>query len=108
VRTYAQLSASASQSAPFSNSTEGEMWTSKWCDRCAHDRPAREGNAGEGCNLLLIGLTGRTPAEWLPRDKAQLGDAYWCTEFKKDRKAPPAPPEQIPGQLSLFHEGKTP
>jgi len=97
VRSYAQVSASATDTAPFSNSTEGDAWTAKWCDRCAHDSGAPD----DGCVILLVGLMGKTPAEWLPGDRLRLGDAYRCTEFRKARRKPPEVVD-VPGQLSLF------
>lgn len=104
MRSYAQLANSASEGAPFSNSTEGSAWTAQWCDHCLHDRPAREGRDGDGCLILLVGLTGKTPAEWLPQDRLRLGEQYRCTEFRKDRRPDPAPVPQVPGQLALFTE----
>lgn len=102
MRSYAQVSASATDGAPFSNSTEGDAWTAAWCDRCAHDR----GGPDDGCVILLVGLMGKTPAEWLPQDRMRLGEQYRCTEFRKGKRPDP-PPVQVPGQLALFHEGNS-
>jgi hypothetical protein len=33
----------------FSNSTEGEVWTANWCDRCLRDAPFRNGISPVGC-----------------------------------------------------------
>lgn len=103
MRSYIQISASATPGDPFSNSTEGSAWTARWCDQCAHDRGAPD----DGCMILLVGLTGKTPAEWLPNDKMRLGERYRCTEFRRGKRPEPAP-QQVPGQLALFHEGNTP
>ena len=100
MRTYAQLLNSASNVQPFSNSTEGSAWTATWCDECACDRGAPD----DGCPILLIGLMGKTPAEWLPQDRMRLGYTYRCTAFRKDRK-PTKSEQQIAGQLALFGEG---
>jgi hypothetical protein len=103
VRPYAELDRSARDKMPFSNSTEGEAWLGKWCERCANDQTE------DGCPLVLIALCGKTPREWedttipggpLPR----LGDRYRCTEFRKARRPKQEPPGEIPGQLPLFPE----
>jgi hypothetical protein len=87
---------------PFSNSDHGMSWMSRWCDRCVHDRPARQGREGEGCSLVLVGLMGRTPAQWLTPDG--VGD-YHCIEFRGEDDGPgpePTPIPDPPGQLALF------
>ena len=70
--------------SPFSNSTEGEAWMADWCDRCLHDRPAREDRYEDGCGLLLVALTGQTPGEWVRQPGFRLGNQYHCTEFVED------------------------
>lgn len=99
MRSYLQIEASAKEGSPFSNSTEGDAWTANWCDRCAHDAGAPD----DGCPILLVGLMGKTPAEWLPGDRLRLGDSYRCEEFRKARRKPPAVVD-VPGQLPLFTE----
>ena len=38
----------------FSNGTEGDAWTSKWCDYCAHDHGMHHGEGnGPSCDLVL-------------------------------------------------------
>lgn len=71
----------------FSNSTEGECWTSKWCDRCIHDKPAREGREEDACAIFLIALCGQTPGEWIEESPGSLSDRYRCTEFELDPEA---------------------
>ena len=108
MRPYAELEADARDGSPFSNSTEGECWTANWCDRCIHDRPAREGRYEDACPLLLISLCGKTPVEWLEQDSSdgyRLGDQYHCIEFRDEDDGPsepPEPPPQCPGQGELF------
>jgi hypothetical protein len=97
-KSYATIDARAADKPPFSSSTEGHAWTARWCDTCTHDRGSPQG----GCLILLVGLSGKTPAEWLPRDRLQLGWQYRCTEYRKDNRPEPA---EIAGQLDLFGEG---
>jgi len=75
------------EGAPFSNGTEGYGWMANWCDRCTRDAPFRNGISPQGCPLLLIALSERTPAEWLdgPRDehgRYSIADQYTCVEFR--------------------------
>lgn len=95
MRSYITISANARDAPPFSNSTEGDAWTANWCDRCSHDKDAPD----NGCPILLVGLMGKTPAEWQPGDRLLLGQTYRCTEFRRRREEPP---RQVPGQLALF------
>lgn len=80
---------------PFSNGTEGEAWTSKWCNYCARDHDMhwnREtqnyfGDPGEACQLILqtmLGSDSTWPEGWLP--EPDDGDYYLpsrivCTAF---------------------------
>lgn len=54
-----------------SNSTEGEMFEAKFCDRCEHDRVTREtGDYSKGCPILATTLLLDTsdplyPVEWV-------------------------------------------
>ena len=58
-------------SVPFSNGTEQEAWTSKWCAYCVHDHTMHTGEGG-GCDLFMVGamLAGtddwQWPEAWLP------------------------------------------
>lgn len=99
MRTYAQIANSARDDPPFSNATEGDAWTANWCDKCGHDAEGPD----NGCPILLVGLLGKTPAEWLPGDRMRLGATYRCSEFRKSRPRRPAVVD-IPGQLELFSE----
>lgn len=106
MRGYRQIDASATDGAPFSNSTEGDAWTAVWCDNCTHDRPAREGRYEDACPILLVALTGKTPQEFLPMDRFRLGAQYRCVCFQRDRRPAPEPPKEVDGQLALFQAPK--
>lgn len=86
---------------PFANGTEGYGWFAANCDRCIHDKPARQGDEGDGCPLVLIALVGRTPAQWLdgPRDENGLyaiATQYTCVEFRHEDDGPGPEPRPIP------------
>lgn len=91
----------------FSNGTEGEVWTANWCDRCIHDKPARETGGEDGCALLTIAIVGRTPAEWLEHrgeDGAySLSDQYHCIMFRPEDDPGPGEPEPIPDPPGQEH-----
>jgi len=108
VRSYVAILNAAADGAPFSNSTEGDAWMANWCDQCVHDRPAREGRYEDACQILLVGLSGKTPQEWMPMDRFRLGAQYRCTLFRKDQGPAPEPQRQVPGQLALFSQGEEP
>lgn len=89
----------------FSNSTDWEIWSSRWCDRCVVDEPAREREEfDKGCPLILqIMTTNQTPAEFFIQP-AGSPDRYHCVNFRADGDGPeePAHPESpIPGQGEL-------
>jgi hypothetical protein len=105
MRTYDEMWASAREESAFSNGTEWECWSANWCDRCIHDKPARQGDEGNGCPLILIGFCGRTPLEWMEHERFSLGDRYHCIEFRDEDDGPtepPGPSPQCPGQGELF------
>lgn len=109
MRTFEEMDRDARPGSPFSNSTEGECWTANWCDRCVHDKAFREGKASTGCDLMLIALCGKTPAEWMRQDGFRLGDQYHCIEFRDEDDGPPPPTEPEPtppGQGELFPMGE--
>jgi hypothetical protein len=68
------IRAAAQSGSPFSNSGEGEAWMEGNCYRCRNDD-------GNGCPLLLVALTGATPAQWEPSRLANGGRWYTCTHF---------------------------
>ncbi len=84
--------------APFSNSTEWDMWSGRWCDRCRRDAPYREGVSQEGCPLILTALSGEVPERWSPHQ----GEIWRCLDFVHEADpVPAAPVAQVPGQLVL-------
>ena len=55
----------ATQSRPFSNGTEGDAWTSKWCDYCVHDHAMHGPNGpGPGCQILGDAMLGGGEWSW--------------------------------------------
>lgn len=92
----------------FSNGTEGYGWMANWCDRCLRDAPFRNGISPRGCELILIAMDGKTPAEWLdgPRDEKgrySIADQYHCIEFRApggggggEPRPRPTPRRQLP------------
>lgn len=109
MRTYAEADAAALDKPAFSNGTEGECWTSNWCGRCIHDKPARQGRDGDGCPLILISLCGKTPSEWIEQPWGEKGpslyDRYHCIEFRDEHEPPPprtTPLPTPPGQGELI------
>ncbi|MFF4548638.1 hypothetical protein ACFY1J_31135 [Streptomyces sp. NPDC001406] len=106
---YDRLYAEARERPAFSNGTEGYGWMAANCDRCIHDKSARQGNDAQGCPLVLITLMGRTPAQFLdgPRDEEGrygIADQYVCTEFRSedDPDPEPRPIPTPPGQGELW------
>jgi hypothetical protein len=90
---------------PFSNGTEGYAWIENWCDRCLHDKPAREDRYEDACQILAISLLGQTPAEWIRQPGFVLGDTYHCIDFRDEDDGPPPPTEPEPtppGQGEMF------
>lgn len=106
---YAALFAESRPESAFSNGTEGYGWMAANCDRCIHDKPARDGSDARGCPLVLITLEGRTPAQFVdgPRDEQGrygIADQYVCTEFRSedDPDTEPRPVPAAPGQGELL------
>ncbi|MCI3277474.1 hypothetical protein [Streptomyces cylindrosporus] len=92
MRTYEEASKEALPEGTFSNSSQWEVWSAKNCDRCVHDEPGRQGDAANGCPLILIALEGRRPAEWLTQTEQQEVHAdYTCTEFRDENDSDPEP-----------------
>jgi hypothetical protein len=74
---YADANAQAADEPAFSNGFEWDHWSANWCGRCVND-------ADEGCPLVLVAMMGKTPAEWTPKDRSDLGEQYECTLFVAD------------------------
>lgn len=101
--------ASARDEPPFSNGTEGYGWMGAWCDRCLVDAPFRNGISPTGCELLLIAMVGKTPAEWLEQPLDEQGrysieDQYHCINFRAPgdgggREPRPKPTPRGQGEL---------
>jgi hypothetical protein len=109
VRTFQEAFAHAREGSPFSNGTEGEVWTYQWCGRCLREAPYRSGLKGStGCPLILVALSGRTPSEWLEqRDENGLysmEDQYHCIEFRGPGEGggEPKPRPEPPDMDGLF------
>ena len=116
MRSYDEAWAVAKDQSAFSNGTEGDAWTSNWCERCIHDRSVRSddwppdpaNNGLIGCALLAVALMGRTPVEWMEQDRRRLGDQYHCSEFRDENdggdQGPPRWDPEMPGQTTIFDE----
>lgn len=107
MRTYDEIYASAADGSPFSNSDQGMAWMANWCDRCIHDAPARRGDEGNGCPLVLAALVGKTPLEWLtPTAADHVFAEYHCIEFRNEDDGPgghePRPQPEDPNQGALW------
>jgi len=101
--TCEQALATSREGAPFSNGTEGEFWFESNCYQCVNDAEARTGLGG--CDLVLIALLGRTPAEWSETNPRGLSDRYQCAYFRSEDDGPdpePTPIPDPPGQLTLL------
>ncbi|MET7477958.1 hypothetical protein ABZT17_26825 [Streptomyces sp. NPDC005648] len=108
MRTYDEAIKDARSEGTFSNSSQWDVWSAKNCDRCVHDKPARQNDEANGCPLILIALEGKRPAEWLTQTEEQEIHAdYTCTEFR-DENDPDTQPRPLPvpdGQGELLPRG---
>lgn len=89
----------------FSNGTEGYGWMGTNCETCVNDKPARQGDDGNGCPLILVALMQRTPAQWLPGDRDSIAGRYTCVMFRHEDDGGDPEPRPIPdppGQLTLL------
>ena len=62
--------------APFSSSTDYEMWAEDWCWRCAND-------VNKDCPILEQAIAGRVPQEWTPLWAEYPHHRYFCRSFAK-------------------------
>jgi hypothetical protein len=67
--------------APFSNSTDGDGWTRRWCENCVHEAD---------CPLLLTAMIARTPAQWRSVNPGGTHDMYDCSMYEQAEGAPNA------------------
>lgn len=89
----------------FSNSDEGYGWFEAHCETCEHDKPARQGDEGNGCPLILVAFMQRTPVEWLEGDRSTIACRYTCVMFRHEGDGGDPEPRPIPtppGQGELF------
>jgi hypothetical protein len=102
---YDRLYDEARDERPFSNGSQGYGWMAANCDRCIHDKPARQGDGSQGCPLVLVALMGKTPAQWLcETDEDWVHANFRCIEFRDESDGPGDEPQPIPdppGQLTL-------
>jgi hypothetical protein len=76
---------------PFSNSTEGDAWMSKWCTYCEHDHNIHTMGSGPGCDFILDAML-RKPVDheaWIAEpDDGQfyLPSRMICVAFKPCNK----------------------
>lgn len=78
----------------FSNGTEWEMWSANWCERCIHDSPKLV-DQGKGCPLIMLGMTGFIPAEWMEQP-GDSPDRYHCIQFRNEDDGPGPEPQPKP------------
>jgi hypothetical protein len=57
------------------NGTEGEAWMAAWCHTCKKD-------VNEGCEIVLVGLTGGDPPEWHRGPNWSPQTVMYCTEYE--------------------------
>jgi hypothetical protein len=103
--TFEEADGRARKGSPFSNGTEGECWMDNNCHRCVHDAPTRRDEWDKGCPLIMVALLGKTPAEWMEKNRSSLGDQYTCLFFRDEDDGGPGEPTPIPdppGQDALF------
>lgn len=62
----------------FSNGSEWEIWSARWCGACVHDDEAEGGDTY--CPLITFAMVEpKTPAQWHDED----GDGrYRCAEYE--------------------------
>lgn len=82
--------------SPFATGTQGYAWMADWCNKCTRDGDI---DAGLGCPLLLVALTGQTPGEWVP---VRTG-GYVCVSYSEDPADTPTRHDDL-DQLALLPE----
>lgn len=72
MRSYDEIATTMQAGYTFSNTSEFEQWSAKWCSRCAHEN---------GCPIVDAAMihAGTRPAEWVRRASEE---PFVCTEFR--------------------------
>lgn len=101
MRTYDEIEADAVDEPAFSNSTEREYWSERWCDVCVNEPEDENEAAINGCPLITIGFLGMTPKEWTPtadptRVPALGSCSLDCAMFRHRDDGPDPEPQPIP------------
>lgn len=108
MRTFEEAFADARQESAFSNGSMWDHWADRWCYRCTKDSVEMV-ERGEGCPLIMVALTGRTPLEWTAAsEQDRIFGSYHCSEFVErrddgdDRPVEPPPHPVVDGQVDIF------
>jgi hypothetical protein len=72
MKTDLEVWSGASRKPPFASEGDGYAWMEHWCARCEYEMD---------CTVIVVGTSGRTPAEWVPQPGAPREQAYICTEY---------------------------
>ena len=101
MRSEAEIQSSAREGKAFSNGTEWEIWSARWCDRCRNNDEETE----KWCPIITVALVSdKTPREWTPRlvewEAGGKSGSYevvdTCTEFDERREYDGDGPEPDP------------
>ena len=66
-----------------SNSSEGDVFDARWCDRCQCDAAYRVDGLASGCSILIEALCCEQPAEWVLRNGTPTCTAFVAKEGAK-------------------------
>lgn len=68
----------------FSNGTEWQCWSSRWCHTCRHDSMGQTADVPEVfCEIVTTAMIGGvTPDEWVEVNPNSLYDRYTCSEYE--------------------------
>jgi hypothetical protein len=116
VRTEAEITADARPGRAFSNSTDYEIWASRYCYECVHDDIGTTAASEKNCPILTVAMISEsTPREWVSGTVTTDYEAVEsCTEFVQrpewpgdddpdgDGPPPPDPAPEVEGQLDLI------
>ena len=82
---YGDVAERAYPAPAFSNGFEGECWTSRWCETCAHDEYIGETGPTGVAECPIIGVTivgSRTPRELEEVSLGGLANRYRCLGYE--------------------------